>query len=69
VLLLEETSKHGDLSYIRKKIIGCIERPFIINVKQFYTGVSIGIAEYPFDGKTAKTLLQVAEQKDQIYGQ
>jgi diguanylate cyclase (GGDEF)-like protein len=63
VLLLEETSEHGDVSYIREKINNCFERPFMVNGQQFYTGVSVGVAVYPDDGKTAETLLQVADQK------
>lgn len=46
---------------VAKKIVEAIARPFVLNGKNCSVSVSIGIALYPDNGKTAEQLVKIAD--------
>ncbi|MCU7876580.1 MAG: EAL domain-containing protein [Candidatus Thiodiazotropha sp. (ex Lucinoma borealis)] len=60
-LLLHNINRDDDLSVLAQKIIKILEKPFDIMGREVHIGASIGIAEFPEDGKEADTLLRNAD--------
>ncbi|MBJ6725497.1 putative bifunctional diguanylate cyclase/phosphodiesterase [Geomesophilobacter sediminis] len=46
---------------VARRVIECLERPFIIENREVFTSASIGIAIYPQDGTDTETLLKHAD--------
>lgn len=61
VILLPEISRIDDTEIVTKKILGVLQRPFIVNEKRLYMTTSIGVSIYPEHGKDMDTLLQKAD--------
>ncbi|TCO78721.1 sensor domain-containing protein [Marinisporobacter balticus] len=57
VLLLSQMEDVENPMYIAKRIVDGFEKPFYVNENKLYVDISIGIAIYPDDGKTADTLM------------
>jgi diguanylate cyclase (GGDEF)-like protein/PAS domain S-box-containing protein len=61
IILLPEVSKTEDIRIITKKILGAIQKPFIVNSNQLYITTSIGVCTYPKDGEDMDTLIKNAD--------
>lgn len=61
VLLLTGLHNKNEAAFIAEKVLKLVQQPFNISVGQANIGCSIGIAMYPFDGKTNSDLLKVAD--------
>jgi len=59
-IVLPET-KSQDAALVAKKIIKALKKSFKVAEYSLNIGASIGIAEYPSDGKTANSLMQHAD--------
>ena len=55
---LEETS-HAEI--IARKLVDIFIEPFVVNGREVFTSVSIGISVYPDDGETLDQLMQYAD--------
>lgn len=60
-ILLSEIKNPADATVVAKRILNSIKQPIIINDYQLYCHLSMGIAIYPQDGDTPKTLLKNAD--------
>lgn len=61
VILLPEIKTIEEIENIAKKIQMCMLDPFLIDEKEFYLTVSMGISIYPNDGKDFETMLKSAD--------
>lgn len=61
VIILNPVSHQGDIDKIAKKILSIFDTPFQIRNYTLNTSSSIGIAIYPFDGKTTTQLIKNAD--------
>ncbi|MFD1621350.1 transporter substrate-binding domain-containing protein [Thalassotalea marina] len=61
VLLLTGLHNKNEASFIAEKVLKIVQQTFHLSVGQANIGCSIGIAMYPFDGKTESDLLKVAD--------
>ena len=61
VVLLTEIESHQDAAVIAEKLLAAIAEPHMIGVHELHVSLSIGIAVYPGDGKSAETLMQNAD--------
>ncbi|WP_432666425.1 ABC transporter substrate binding protein [Wukongibacter baidiensis] len=61
VLLLKDIYSINEISHIANKIISIFESSFLIEEKEFYLTVSIGITIYPQDGHSVTELLKNAD--------
>lgn len=61
MILIPEVSKTEDIEVITKKILGALQKPFIVNESQLYITTSIGISTYPRDGEDIDTLIKKAD--------
>ncbi|MFQ3621163.1 MAG: diguanylate cyclase, partial [Spirochaetales bacterium] len=53
-VILESLERSKDATIVAEKIIHALQEPFHIESLDIYTGTSIGIALYPFDGQTTE---------------
>lgn len=60
-LLLNNINRDDDLAVLAQKIVNSLEEPFEIKGREVHIGASIGIAEFPEDGREASTLLRNAD--------
>ena len=60
-IILEKIENSMEVERIVDRVLEEMAKPFIVNDKEFYTTVSIGIAFFPTDGNTAEKLLQNAD--------
>ncbi len=60
-LLLHNIKRDDDLAVLAQKIITALGKTFMIMEREVHIGASIGIAEYPDDGREADTLLRNAD--------
>lgn len=61
VIVLVEISKPSDGVMVAEKIISTIRKPFLIDNKSIHVTVSMGIALYPRDGDSVKSLIECAD--------
>ncbi len=61
VILLENLANNSDVMAIAKKMMAAFEAPVLIDHHSLYISLSIGIALYPQDGKTADHLIKNAD--------
>ena len=61
IIILESLSSTNNASNLAEKLIEVIEPPFIIDGHEAYIGLSIDIAIFPGDGKTAEELIKNAD--------
>ncbi|MCU7866377.1 MAG: EAL domain-containing protein [Candidatus Thiodiazotropha sp. (ex Lucinoma borealis)] len=60
-LLLHNINSNDDLAALAQKIVSSLSEPFEIMGREVHIGASIGIAEFPEDGKEADRLLRNAD--------
>ncbi|WP_373036509.1 EAL domain-containing protein [Sulfurimonas sp.] len=60
-VLLEDVSSILDIVPIAEKIIAAFEAPILLENKDIYTGVSMGISIYPDDGENYDELIKAAD--------
>ncbi|MGA9665299.1 MAG: diguanylate cyclase [Gallionella sp.] len=60
-VILGNVSTPNSKVHVAKKIIEAIARPFVLDGKHCTISVSIGIAVYPDNGKTAAQLVKIAD--------
>jgi diguanylate cyclase (GGDEF)-like protein/PAS domain S-box-containing protein len=60
-LLVKRYKTRYDLLALSKKILDMLNKPFIINNNELYLSASIGIAEYPLNGKESNVLIKNAD--------
>ncbi len=60
VLLTKETNEHR-ANLIAKQILATSQKPFIYQAQEFFSSASIGISQYPQDGKEGTLLLKNAD--------
>jgi diguanylate cyclase (GGDEF)-like protein len=58
VIILPDIKDEGDIIKIAEHIFKSIKKPILLNDKQVYSALSLGISIYPHDGLDAQTLLQ-----------
>lgn len=61
VILLAEINHPDAVTKVAERILTVIGRPFMIEGNEVFSGCSIGIALYPFDGDNMETLLKNAD--------
>lgn len=61
MILLNNVSEYRDSEKIIKNIMGIFKKTFIVDGHHFFITASAGIANYPIDGKDAKTLIKNAD--------
>ncbi len=61
VILLENLADNSDVMAIAEKMMAAFEAPVLIDHHSLYISLSIGIALYPQDGKTADRLIKNAD--------
>lgn len=61
VILFNAVTGEEDISKIMDKIINAFHEPVLLNSREFFISVSVGIALYPRDGTDAKTLIKNAD--------
>jgi len=60
VILPETTSSH-DADRVAAKIVAALSEPFMLNDKQRFTGISIGISLFPDDADNVDSLIKYAD--------
>ncbi len=60
-LITEGIGDSSGASSVAKKILDTLDDPFILNEKEYYVTVSIGICLYPEDGEDVETLMRNAD--------
>jgi diguanylate cyclase (GGDEF)-like protein len=60
-VILNPHKTKSDTEYVAKKILSELNKPFIIENQQIFSGASIGISIYPEHGKTATELVKNAD--------
>ncbi|EDZ63534.1 diguanylate cyclase/phosphodiesterase (GGDEF & EAL domains) with PAS/PAC sensor(s) [Sulfurimonas gotlandica GD1] len=60
-VLLEDINSIMDIVPIAEKIIAAFNNPVLIESKELYTGISMGISLYPDDGKSYNELFKAAD--------
>jgi len=60
--LLSHTRTPADAQRVAEKVMEAIRQPMLIEHQSVTVGISIGIAQFPFHGLDARTLLQHADQ-------
>lgn len=61
VILLTEIKQPDDVIRVAQRIQAIMTKPFVIENNDIFTGCSIGIALYPYDGADMETLLKNAD--------
>jgi len=61
IILIPDTSDADIIIHIMDRIQACMTEPFIIDTKEFFLGVSIGVTLSPQDGKNPDTLIANAD--------
>lgn len=61
VVALSSIQKREHSGLVAKKLLACLERPFVIGSHALHIGASIGIAIYPEDGLNAGALQRYAD--------
>ncbi|MDZ4262942.1 MAG: MASE3 domain-containing protein [Pseudomonadota bacterium] len=61
VILLENLGHNSDIMAITEKMMTAFEAPLLIDQHNLFISLSIGIALYPKDGKTADSLIKNAD--------
>ncbi|MFC6755121.1 diguanylate cyclase domain-containing protein, partial [Halorubrum tibetense] len=62
VILLEDASGKTNVSKVTEALIEAVDKPFHITGQQFQMSCSIGVANYPGDGRSTDELLAVADR-------
>jgi diguanylate cyclase (GGDEF)-like protein len=60
-IILESITQSSDASLVAKKIVDSLKPSFFINGQEIYAPASLGIALYPYDGKTVDELVKNAD--------
>ncbi|WP_373002704.1 EAL domain-containing protein [Sulfurimonas sp.] len=60
-ILVEDINSIMDVIPIAEKIIASFKKPIMIEEKEIYTGVSIGVSIYPDDGESYDELVKAAD--------
>ncbi|MCX7786617.1 MAG: EAL domain-containing protein, partial [Spirochaetes bacterium] len=60
-IILESIEKTKDASAVAQKILDSFKEPFKIDTLDLFIGTSVGIALYPFDGRTTEELVRFAD--------
>lgn len=60
-IILESITQSSDASLVAKKIVDSLRPSFFINGQEIYAPASVGIALYPYDGKTVDELVKNAD--------
>ncbi len=60
VLMLSETA-HRNTMRVTERILQAFKEPFVIGGHELFVTASIGVAEYPADGKDSETLIKNAD--------
>lgn len=62
ILLLDIENQHI-VTQLAEKVITAISKPISLDNHEFHISVSIGVSQFPKDGKTAEKLLQIADKR------
>ncbi len=60
IILLTDIDKVGNASQVARRVLGDLEKPFILGDQEFFVTSSIGIAVFPTDGDDVETMLKHA---------
>ncbi len=60
-IILNDLASKNDISPVAEKLIDSLSQPFLINENELFVSASIGISQFPLDGKDNKTLLKKAD--------
>jgi diguanylate cyclase (GGDEF)-like protein/PAS domain S-box-containing protein len=61
VILLAEIEQHLDATYVADKLLAAFALPHVIDGRELYVTLSIGISFYPDDGDDVDTIMQNAD--------
>jgi diguanylate cyclase (GGDEF)-like protein len=62
IILLRDVVDHDIIETISKRLIQEVSRPYWVNNRAVHISTSVGITEYPQDGKTVHQLMERADQ-------
>jgi diguanylate cyclase (GGDEF)-like protein/PAS domain S-box-containing protein len=62
VIMLTDVTDVIDVENIAAKMVVDLQQPFLINDREVFISISLGVAVYPNDGKTVDDLLKHADQ-------
>ncbi len=60
-IIVESITSAQDSAVIAQKLIDTLAEPFMLNTREIFVTVSVGIALYPFDGDQSGTLIKNAD--------
>lgn len=60
-IILQSLENAEDAVYVARKVLGCLEQPFMIDKHELHISTSIGISIYPQDGYSSEELLRNAD--------
>jgi predicted signal transduction protein with EAL and GGDEF domain len=61
VILLPEIRDRFSAGAVARRVLTCLEQPFVVGEQEVFVSVSIGIATYPADGHTTDILIRNAD--------
>ena len=61
VVILDAVTDDVDFGIVAERIVNAFKVPFLVDDTDTYVGTSIGMAQFPRDGKDAETLLKQAD--------
>ncbi len=62
IVLSHLETQENDWGFVVEKLIAELSRAFILNGNEYFIGCSVGISEFPDDGKIASELLRKADE-------
>jgi len=60
-ILLESLEENVHAEVVARKLINLFQQPFIVNEREVYTTISVGISIFPDDGESLDQLMQYAD--------
>ncbi len=60
-ILLPQVRRRTEITDIANNIIEALKEPFLIGMQELYISVSIGISQFPHDGRSIESLLKSAD--------
>ena len=61
IILLPRLTKAGDAEQVAKKLVSCVNKPFLIDQLSITASISIGVSHYPADGNNLTTIIGCAD--------
>lgn len=62
IIMLTDVTYVIDVENIAAKMVVDLQQPFLINDREVFISISLGVADYPHDGNTVDDLLKHADQ-------